>query len=205
MTPPSTRQKIAPRFILASGSPRRRILLRAAEFNFEVATPAVDEFAGEWLTIGEITSLNSMRKALAVSEDEPKAVVLGADTLVTFGGRVIGKPADLDMAAKILRQLSGRAHEVWTSVFVCHGESGRWRSFQEISRVHFRKLDQSAISNYLAKINPLDKAGAYAAQGHGREIIEGIEGSYTNVVGLPMEKTIEVLREFGVVAPGIAP
>ena len=107
-------------------------------------------------------------------------------------------------AVNILSELSGRAHEVWTSVFVFHRVSGRWKSFQEISRVHFRKLDQNAVVDYLNKIDPLDKAGAYAAQGHGREIIERIDGSYTNVVGLPMEKTVEVLREFGVTAGVVA-
>jgi septum formation protein len=83
-------------------------------------------------------------------------------------------------------------------VFVCHWATGRAKSFQEISRVIFRELDESGIADYLAKIDPLDKAGAYAAQGHGSEIIERIDGSYTNVVGLPMEKTIEVLGAFGI-------
>ncbi len=98
----------------------------------------------------------------------------------------------------MLERLSGRAHEVCTSVFVCDLASAKSASFHEISRVHFHRLSRDKIGNYLARVDPLDKAGAYAAQGLGSEIIEKIDGSYTNVVGLPMEKTITALAEFGV-------
>src|SRR5205814_10638281 len=124
------------------------------------------------LAVRETTACKAMRKALEVAQSAPGAVVLGADTLVALEGRVIGKPADLAGAAKLLRRLSGRSHEVWTSVFVCHPASGQAHSFQEISHVRFRKLNDHAIAKYLAKVDPLDKAGAYAAQGHGVEIIE---------------------------------
>jgi nucleoside triphosphate pyrophosphatase len=190
--------RVAPRFVLASGSPRRRKLLEKAGYEFDVVVPTVAEISGAWLTIREATVSNAMRKAVEVAQSAPGAVVLGADTLVALDGRVIGKPADLASAARILRRLSGRVHEVWTSVFVCHPASGKAHSFQEVSQVHFRKLNNSAIANYLAKVDPLDKAGAYAAQGRGVEIIERIEGSYTNVVGLPMEETARVLRVFGI-------
>ena len=151
-----------------------------------------------WLTIRELTIWNAARKAARVSEMLPDAVVLAADTLVAIDGAVLGKPVDFEDAIRILRRLSGRAHEVWTAVRVSHAASGRSQSFHEMSRVHFRELDDRAIRNYLAKIDPLDKAGAYAAQGYGTEIIERIEGSYSNVVGLPMEKTTRALRAFGV-------
>jgi septum formation protein len=141
---------------------------------------------------------NAARKALAVAVQVPDAVVLGADTLVALNGQVIGKPADLADATQILRRLSNRIHEVWTSVFVCHFAKKKTQGFQELSTVRFRKLDDDSIVRYLTKVNPLDKAGAYAAQGHGTEIIERIDGSYTNVVGLPMETTERVLREFGI-------
>jgi septum formation protein len=176
-------------------------LLAQAGYEFDVVLPVVDEVSWAWLTIREATACNAMRKAVEVAQSAPGAVVLGADTLVALEGRVIGKPADLAAAAKILRQLSGRSHEVWTSVFVCHSASGQAHSFQEISHVRFRKLDRNAIATYLTKIDPLDKAGAYAAQGHGAEIIERIEGSYSNVVGLPMEETARVLTAFGI-GPG---
>ena len=98
----------------------------------------------------------------------------------------------------MLERLSGRAHEVCTSVVVCHLEHGRSTSFSEISRVRFRRLTRDEIDRYLERIDPLDKAGAYAAQGFGSEIIQNIDGSFTNVVGLPMEKTVPALAEFGI-------
>jgi septum formation protein len=190
--------RLVPRLVLASGSPRRRQLLEEAGYEFDVVLPAVAEVSGAWLTIREATSGNAMRKAVEVAQNVPDAVVLGADTLVVLDGCVIGKPADLVDAARILQRLSGRPHEVWTSVFVCHPATGRAHSFQEVSQVRFRKLNDPAIAKYLAKVDPLDKAGAYAAQGHGTEIIERIEGSYSNVVGLPMEETARVLGVFGI-------
>jgi septum formation protein len=187
-----------PRFVLASASPRRRNLLSEAGYEFEVVSPPDDEVSHEWLTIRELTVWNAARKASAVSQTIPEAVVLAADTLVTIDGEILGKPGDLEDAVRILRRLSGRAHEVWTAVSIRHAADGRSHSFQEMSRVHFRALDEPTIRAYLAKIDPLDKAGAYAAQGHGQEIIKKIDGSYSNVVGLPMEKTTHVLRRFGV-------
>jgi septum formation protein len=189
---------VRPRFILASASPRRRQLLSDAGYEFEIASPRVEEVSHGWLTIRELTTWNATRKAAAGSDISHDAVVLAADTLVTIDGEVLGKPADLDEALRMLRRLSGRAHEVWTGVRINDAARGRSRSFHEMSRVHFRKLDDGAIRNYLAKIDPLDKAGAYAAQGHGTEIIERIDGSYSNVVGLPMEKTKSVLESFGI-------
>jgi septum formation protein len=188
---------VVPRFILASGSPRRRQLLDQAGYEFDVVLPAVPEVSEAWFTIREATICNATRKALEIARRSPNSVVLGADTLVALDGEVIGKPADLAHAEKLLRRLSGRSHEVRTAVFICHLSRGRAHSFQEVSQVRFRTLDHRAIAQYLAKINPLDKAGAYAAQGHGVEIIEQIEGSYSNVVGLPMETTARVLRAFG--------
>jgi septum formation protein len=191
-------RRAVPRFILASGSPRRRQLLEEAGYEFEVIAPPVEEVAHGWLTIRELTACNAMRKASHVAERLPGAVVLGADTLVSFGGHILGKPADLQAAEKTLRRLSGQTHEVWTSVCLRHWAMGKSQSFQVVSRVKFHSLTKSAIQSYLAKVNPLDKAGAYAAQGHGKEIIERIDGSYSNVVGLPMETTTRMLRAFGV-------
>ena len=189
---------MVPRFVLASGSPRRRQLLEEAGYEFEIVSPTGGEVAHAWFTIRELTICNAAHKALRVAVTLPDAVVLAADTLVTIDGSVLGKPADLEDAVRILRRLSGRTHEVWTAVCIRHTARGKSHSFQEVSRVHFRKLSDSAIRDYLAKVNPLDKAGAYAAQGRGTEIIERIEGSYSNVVGLPMEETTRALSLFGV-------
>jgi septum formation protein len=189
---------VRPRFVLASASPRRRELLLAAGYEFDIASPRVEEVGHNWLTIREMTIWNAARKAAAVSRISPDAVVLAADTLVTIDGEVLGKPADFANAVEMLRRLSGRVHEVWTAVRIVVSARRKWRSFHETSRVHFRPLDDRAIRNYLAKIDPLDKAGAYAAQGDGQDIIRKIEGSYPIVVGLPIEKTKRALAFFGV-------
>jgi len=173
-------------------------LLGKAGYKFEVVRPTVTEILTDWVTIRETTAWNAMRKAVEVTRANPAAVILGADTLVALDGAVIGKPRDLADATRILRRLSGRTHEVWTSVFICQYETEKMFSFQELSLVRFRQLDDRTIASYLAKVSPLDKAGAYAAQGYGTEIIERIDGSYTNVVGLPMEETVRALRVFGV-------
>lgn len=146
----------------------------------------------------ELTSLNATRKALAVARLSPEAVILGADTLVSLEGEAIGKPADLAEAVAILRRLSGREHQVCTSIYICSRALRRMRSLAVVSHVEFRRLNQTQIRAYLAKIDPLDKAGAYAAQGHGAEIIQRVRGSFSNVIGLPMEETLPALREFGV-------
>jgi septum formation protein len=189
---------VGPSLLLASKSPRRRELLSAAGFQFDTAAPQVDERSDINLSLREITALNAVRKGLAVARVYTQKIVLSADTLVALDHKIIGKPHDRDHAADILRRLSGRVHEVCSSVFILHLARARSTMFYEISRVRFRRLDDRAIDDYFAKVNPLDKAGAYAAQGYGAEIISRIEGSHTNVVGLPMEKTIAALAKFGI-------
>ncbi|HWY52115.1 MAG TPA: Maf family protein [Chthoniobacterales bacterium] len=187
-----------PTLLLASNSPRRRELLLEAGFDFEIFAPRVAERFDVDLTLRELTAFNAMRKAMTTARLRPKNIVLAADTLVAVDDHVLGKPKDKNEAVAMLQRLSGRAHEVCTSVFACHLAEAKSTSFHEISRVQFCRLTRDRIDNYLARVDPLDKAGAYAAQGLGSEIIEKIDGSYTNVVGLPMEKTIVVLAEFGV-------
>ena len=189
---------MGPSLLLASKSPRRRELLSAAGFQFDTAAPQVDERSDINLSLREITALNAVRKGLAVARVYTQKIVLSADTLVALDHKIIGKPHDRDHAADILRRLSGRVHEVCSSVFILHLARARSTMFYEISRVRFRRLNRRAIDHYFAKVNPLDKAGAYAAQGYGAEIISRIEGSHTNVVGLPMEKTIAALAKFGI-------
>jgi septum formation protein len=182
--------------ILASNSPRRRALLTDAGYEFEVIAPTVNEVAMAHLSLRELTIANATRKGLAVSHVHPHRIVLAADTLVALEGEVIGKPRDLNHARVILRHLSGRTHDVCTGAFIAGPQ--KKISFAEISQVRFRKLTESDIANYFRVVNPSDKAGAYAAQAAGRHIIASIEGSITNVVGLPMERTTEVLAQFGV-------
>jgi septum formation protein len=189
---------VSPTLLLASNSPRRRELLKEAGFDFEILASKVAESFDVDLTLRELTAFNAMRKAMAPARLRPKNVVLAADTLVNIGDHILGKPRDYNEAVAMLQRLSGRTHEVCTSVFICHLAEAKSTSFHDISRVRFCPLTRERIDNYLARVNPLDKAGAYAAQGFGSEIIEKIDGSFTNVVGLPMEKTITALAEFGV-------
>ena len=187
--------------MLASSSPRRSQLLADAGFDFEIIKPRVAERADPHLTARELTTWNAIRKGLAIARAHPDRVVLAADTVVAFGNEIIGKPSDFDDAVEILRRLSGQLHQVYSSVFVgCLGSS-KVDLGCEVSDVQFRRLSDDQIQQYLRKIDPLDKAGAYAAQGHGCKIISRINGSYSNVVGLPMERTVAALEQFGIL-PG---
>lgn len=183
--------------LLASNSPRRVELLQAAGFQFGIVSPEIDERFGVDLTLHELTAFNALRKGMAIARKNQRQVVLAADTLVALDHEVIGKPVDLTDARNILHRLSGRRHEVCSAVFIVHNVVRKSTLFHEISRVRFRRLTGAGIDNYIAKVNPLDKAGAYSAQAFGAEIIQEIDGSFTNVVGLPMEKTIAALAEFG--------
>jgi septum formation protein len=189
-------ERVRSKLLLASNSPRRRDLLSEAGFEFEIVAPEVDERLDVDLTLRELTAFNAVRKGMAAARLRPKHVVLAADTLVAVSDRVLGKPSNKHEAVVMLERLSGRAHEVCTSVFICHLAKARSTSFYEMSRVYFRQLDRAKIEDYLARVDPLDKAGAYAAQGFGSDIIEKIDGSYTNVVGLPIEKTVISLAKF---------
>jgi len=190
--------EFVPLLVLASSSPRRAALLSEGGFEFETASPRVAEKVGTTLTLRELTLWNAIRKGMSIAQTRPDAVVLAADTLVALEHQIIGKPADLSEAARILESLSGRTHEVCSAVAIYQQTAGRSAVFHESSRVRFHRLNNATIENYLAKVGPLDKAGAYAAQGTGAEIIAKIQGSFTNVVGLPMEKTVVELAKFGI-------
>jgi septum formation protein len=171
-------------------------LLSESGFEFEIVSPRVAERSSAILTLHEVTLWNAVRKGMSIAQTRPDAVVLAADTLVALENQIIGKPADLSEAAQILQRLSGRTHEVCSAVAIYQQTLGKSAIFHESSRVRFRRLSEAMIRSYLAKVDTLDKAGAYAAQGSGAEIIAKIEGSFTNVVGLPMEKTIAELAKF---------
>jgi septum formation protein len=186
------------RLLLASDSPRRRQLLAAAGFEFDLIAPRVVERHDVDLTARELTTFNATRKGLAIARADRRNVVLAADTVVVLDGVILGKPKNLEQAAAMLRRLSGRGHDVCSAVFICDPRGRRSTSFHQVSRVYFRRLSESAIRAYVDKVDVLDKAGAYAAQEYAERIIERIDGSYTNVVGLPMEKTVAALARFGI-------
>jgi septum formation protein len=187
-----------PSLVLASSSPRRAALLSGAGFEFEIVPPRLAEKFDAAFTLRELALWNAVRKGMSIAQTRPDAVVIAADTLVALENEIIGKPSDLEEATRMLQRLSGQTHEVCSAVLIYHQTSGSSSLFHDISRVRFHRLNRAMISRYLAKVNPLDKAGAYAAQGTGAEIIAKIEGSFTNVVGLPMEKTIAALAKFGI-------
>ena len=177
-----------PSLILASNSPRRIELLRQLGLEFKAVPSEVAELHHGELTAREIASINAYRKARVVAKKHPDSLVLGADTVVFLAGTVYGKPASLENAYEMLEQLQGRTHEVVTAICLLHLRSHRQRIFAESTSVTFHRLDAVKIRRYLTRVNPLDKAGAYAIQEQNDEIVEAIAGSYTNVVGLPLEK-----------------
>jgi len=176
-----------PPLILASASPRRQELLRQIRSDFQVVVSRVTEVQGEHLTSRELVRINAYRKAGAVAKTFPDSLVIGADTVVCLQTRIFGKPLDLTEANWMLEQLKGRTHEVITGVCMIHLRKHRLRVFAESTLVTFRPLTSAQIRNYLSQIDPLDKAGGYAIQEHGDALVETISGSFSNVVGLPLE------------------
>lgn len=185
-----------PPVILASASPRRAELLRQAVPEFEIVPGHAEEFQPEHLSPLEACLLNAYRKARVVAKRFPDALVLGADTEVVQGRRVFGKPRDLADAAGMLADLSGREHQVITGVCMVHLRGHRQRLFAETTRVTFKPLNEEQIADYIGRINPLDKAGAYAIQEHGDLIAANVAGSFSNVVGLPVERLKVELKKF---------
>ena len=187
------------RLILASASPRRRELLANAGFAFEVAPAEVDES----YTAGEDPAAFVERLALAKAAQvaqrfaaKDDVVVLGADTVVVADGEVLGKPASADDARAMLRKLSGIIHRVITGVALAAPGTSRRAGGHEVTRVYFRPLTEEEIAAYVATGEPLDKAGAYAAQGQASRFVTRVEGCYFNVVGLPVALVDRLLREW---------
>lgn len=175
--------------ILASASPRRAALLREAGPDFasmQIRTSHVNE--------GTDPLENARLKAEAVAAAEPRAIVIGADTVIRFNGETIGKPADLENARRILAKLSGHTHDVVTGVCVRCVENDLLVRFEETTHVTFRTLTPETIDAYISAVDVLDKAGAYAIQEHGEDIIEKIDGSLSNVIGLPVERLKETVH-----------
>jgi septum formation protein len=186
--------------ILASASPRRVELLRTIRPDFEVVPSAAPEVHDDQLTAWEMAQVNAYRKARAVAKKFPDSLVVGADTLVYLDreARLFGKPATRAEAAQMLGELQGRVHAVITGVCLLCLREHRQRSFAEWTDVRLHPLSPDQIAHYLALIDPLDKAGAYAIQDHGELIVAEVSGSYSNVVGLPLERVREELAAWRV-------
>ncbi|HXN76215.1 MAG TPA: Maf family protein [Gemmatimonadaceae bacterium] len=184
------------RVVLASGSPRRRDLLNLIGIEHEVRPANIDET----MRLREAPRRHAERlareKASAVAMRDPDLITIGADTVVVINRKVLGKPADADDAARMLRMLSGREHTVITAVAVSRGR--KLRSAIEEVRVKFRRLRDDEIEAYVATGEPMDKAGAYGIQGYGATIVERIEGDYFAVMGLPLMRLVGLMRDVGV-------
>lgn len=172
--------------ILASASPRRRELLATLGIPFSVRTSTAEELReGPWMMLA---LENALRKAEEVAARFPEDLVIGADTVIEFENRILGKPEDMDDAFRMLSMFSGKTHCVTTGcAIICHSRSIRIR-FAETSRVTFKSLDAETIRRYLSLVPVLDKAGAYAIQDHGEMLIESLEGSLDNVIGFPTDR-----------------
>jgi len=181
--------------ILASASPRRSELLQKAGIPFSVQTAAIDEIMDPGIPARELCRINADRKATEVAVRFPGKVVLGADTVVALDDHVMGKPADLADARRMLEKLCGRTHEVLTGVCLRQWQDHKVLHFIESTRVKFKPLECVDLDAYLRDIHVLDKAGAYAAQEDEGRLIECVEGLLSNVIGLPVERVAAALEE----------
>jgi len=186
--------------VLASASPRRRELLRWLVTEYEVETALVDESPLPGERAPSLVARLARAKAEAVQARRPKAWILAADTIVEIDGDMLGKPADAGEAVDMLRRLSGREHRVFTGFTLLAPGDGDHRGDTVESRVLFRELDTARIEGYVATGEPLDKAGSYAIQGRGAALIARVEGSFTNVIGLPLGEVGAVLGRVGLLA-----
>ncbi len=184
----------ARKIILASASPRRRELLAKAGFPvFAIVPSPAEELLPDAANVSRLALENAVRKALAVADLYPEALVIGADTLIEFEHQAIGKPLDREDAVKTLCRLAGKTHAVTTGVCLCCRAANLLSRFAEVSTVEFLPFDRIAAERYVDLVPVLDKAGSYAIQDHGGMIIKQIRGDYDNIVGLPAARLKEAI------------
>ena len=183
-----------PPVILASASPRRSQLLASMDIDFEVVPSHVEELIDGYDFIPDLCEANARIKAEPIADMHPECLVIAADTMVYLEDTLYGKPTDIDDAHRMLTRLQGRTHQVTTGVSLIYHNEEISKSFSVITNVTFLSLDAGQISEYLAKIDPLDKAGGYAIQEHKQMIAKRVSGSVSNVVGLPVERLKEELN-----------
>jgi septum formation protein len=177
--------------ILASQSPRRIELLKTIIKDFQIIPSKIDEICNADLSPEENAILLSREKAVSVAKHHPHHLVIGADTMVVFKKKIIGKPIDAENARQILRQLSGQEHKVITGVSVVHLKIF---SAASISRVRIKNLTPNEINSYVQSGEPMDKAGAYGIQGNGSFLVKSYDGPYSNIVGLPTDLLKDLLK-----------
>lgn len=190
------------KLILASNSPRRQHLLKEAGINFSIRTKNILENYPPDLPVRNIPIFLARLKGEAFRNEITDETVLTSDTIVLLNGKVLGKPKDLKDAGEMLQALSGKCHEVVTGVYIFN--KTKENSFSDITKVYFKELSKKYIDYYLNTYKPLDKAGSYGIQEWiGLIGIEKIEGSYFNVMGLPVHRVVEELKKFGIYPEGV--
>ncbi len=202
MSPFRVAKKLWPRrrqIILASGSPRRKELLELTGLKFVVESPDINESMNDKETPKEHVERLAQAKAASIAKEHPDAIILACDTCVILNGRIVfGKPENKKDAKEMLEQLAGKEHTVASAVAIIWLKKNRQHIVTVETKVRMKQMEDWEIQWYLASGEPLDKAGAYAIQGRGSIFIEGIIGSYTNVVGLPLMEAVLLLRSFGI-------
>jgi len=188
-------------FILASASPRRQELLGQLGLSFIVVPSRLQEINQSGMKPHVHATYFAEAKAKEVADRYPHKWVLGADTIVVLGQEILGKPADFTEASSMLSRLGGQRHRVITSVCLVHASMEVMESEWVETKVFMRSLSVKDIKGYIRTGEPMDKAGAYGIQGIGGCLVQRIEGSYSNVVGLPLCETLELLRRHGVADP----
>ena len=183
--------------ILASASPRRSELLKRMGLSFKTCPASVDELDDSEEGPEAMVRSNARLKADALTGKFPDALILGSDTTVALGGIILNKPLDMVTARSMLKQLSGRVHQVYTAVALLWKQGGLSDCFVDVSKVRFKHLDNAAIDAYFKHVNPLDKAGAYGIQAGRDLIIESVEGSIETVMGLPIQALQQRLLQLG--------
>lgn len=184
-----------PKLVLASASPRRRLLLEEICVSFDICVADVVEVdATQVSDPREMVIQNAQLKADWVAQKYPKSFVLGADTTVFLDETILNKPADMKEAREMLRFLSGRTHTVFTGISFVNRDLDVSETVKVSSEVTFKVLDEEMITHYHSLINPLDKAGGYAIQDGGERIVESYKGSLSNIIGLPLEETKDIFR-----------
>lgn len=185
------------KIILASASPRRADLLKKTGLKFRIIPSKIKEKVDSSLSPVENARKLSRLKAWDVAAKISQGIVIAADTLVVLKGKILGKPKNKEQAKKMLQSQSGREHQVITAISVIETESRELKQKTVTSKVKFRDLSENLIDQYLAEVDPLDKAGAYAIQEKGFLLIDSIKGDYYNVVGLPLNALNQLLKDFG--------
>lgn len=186
------------KIILASQSPRRRDLMNLGRFEYEILISDSEEIFDKNLTVEEQSKKVALEKAKIIFDNtQGDRTIIGADTIVVKNDEILGKPKDRQDAIRMLKMLQGDVHEVLTSIAVLIEKDGEYKEINEVikTKIYVRPMDNNEIYRYIENTNPYDKAGAYAIQGEFALYVEKIEGSYTSVIGLPIDRIYEILKE----------